>query len=395
MALTNFKAFSELELRLGPLTLLTGLNSSGKSSVLQALALLHQSHTSGNLLGAADLATAPPAEDRRPSAAPPAGLLLNGELVGLGTGRDVLHEDFVGDEPLVTIAVDEGELRYAWTARYEAEQNLLPLVRALLPVADKLGTSGEAGVHPSYFTRGFQYLHADRISPAEFYPRDHQTAVGRRFLGTKGEHTINYLRQFGREEVPEPLRHRNQRDRRLLQQAAAWIGELCPGIDLQAHIIDGTDQVRLSYGFDGPRGTRRRPTNVGFGLTYALPVVVACLTSGPGSLLLLENPEAHLHPRGQTGMALLAAASAANGAQVVMETHSDHVLNGLRLAVKRGRLRPEDAVLHYFRHDQAGSKDDHLGVEVVSPAVDREGRLDQWPHGFFDELENTLDQLLS
>lgn len=71
-----------------------------------------------------------------------------------------------------------------------------------------------------------------------------------------------------------------------------------------------------------------------------------------------------------------------------METHSDHVINGVRLAVKRGQLTPEQVVLHYFRGDGTG-------VDVVSPKVDRDGLLDQWPEGFFDELENTLDQLIS
>jgi len=156
-------------------------------------------------------------------------------------------------------------------------------------------------------------------------------------------------------------------------------------VDIQAAAVDGTDVVRLSYGFAGSNSTRRRPTNAGFGLAYALPIVVACLTARLGSLVLLENPEAHMHPQGQTRMAGLAAAAAA---QLVVETYSDHVLNGVRLAVKRGVLTPDQAVLHYFRGNGEGA-------DVVSSSIDRDERLDQWPEGFFDELENTLDQLLS
>lgn len=392
LTLTNFKAFQHADLALGPLTLLTGLNSSGKSSVLQALALLHQSYTAGDLDRAGEVAR----KGRvKAGSVPGSGFLLNGELVGLGTGQDVLHEDFVGDEPEITLAVDEGAYRYSWTVAYEAEQNLLPLSAADLPLTSEGAAppAGDAAVVPGYFTGGFQYLHADRITPAEFYPRDHHTAVGRSFLGVRGEHTVNYLRHHSHhktDEVPTgPLRHRSTTAKNLLAQTAAWVGELCPGVDIQADAIQGTDVVRLSYGFQGPRGTRRRPTNVGFGLTYVLPVVVACLTARPGSLVLLENPEAHLHPQGQTRMAGLAAAAAAQGAQIVVETHSDHVLNGVRLAVKRGLLAPEQAVLHYFR---GGGGE---GIDVVSPGIDRDGRLDQWPEGFFDELENTLDQLLS
>jgi predicted ATPase len=390
LTLTNFKAFQHVELPLGPLTLLTGLNSSGKSSVLQALGLLHQSYTAGDFDGVRALAGQ--LERRRDHVAPGNGFLLNGELVVLGTGQDVLHEDFAGQEPEITLAVSEGAYRYSWTVAYEPEQNLLPLTGVDLPLTTEGAAppDGDAAVVPGYFTAGFQYLHADRISPAEFYPRDHHVAVGRGFLGVRGEHTVNFLRHHARHEVPEgPLRHPRAGSALLLDQAAAWMGELCPGVDIRADAIEGTDSVRLSYGFgDAFTSTaRRRPTNVGFGLTYALPIVVACLTARPGSLVLLENPEAHLHPHGQTRMAGLAASAAAQGAQLIVETHSDHVLNGVRLAVKRGLLTPDQAVLHYFRGDGTG-------VDVVTPHIDRDGHLDQWPDGFFDELENTLEKLL-
>ncbi|MFH8613801.1 DUF3696 domain-containing protein [Streptomyces sp. NPDC017979] len=390
LTLHNFKAFQHTELTLGPLTLLTGLNSSGKSSVLQALGLLRQSYEAGDLAVSQYLP-----EARRAGMAVSVanqGLLLNGELVGLGTGDDVLHEDFAEDEARIGLGVDEGAYHYRWTVEYEGEQNLLPLLDVDLPYTSegRDRPTGPEAVAPSFLTAPFQYLHADRISPAEFYPRDHHAAVGRGFLGVRGEHTVNFLRHHARDEVPEgPLHHPKAESDLLLDQTAAWMGDLCPGVDIQADAIEGADAVRLSYGFQGTLGPtrRRRPTNVGFGLTYVLPIVVACLTARPGSLVLLENPEAHLHPQGQTRMAALAAAAAAQGAQVIMETHSDHVINGVRLAVKRGRLAPGQAVFHFFRGDGTG-------VEVVSPRVDTDGMLDQWPTGFFDELENTLDQLI-
>ncbi|MFE9646433.1 DUF3696 domain-containing protein [Streptomyces sp. NPDC006365] len=382
LTLTNFKAFQHADIPLGPLTLLTGLNSSGKSTVLQALALLRQSWTSGNI----DISISGPVNRGEE-----AGLLLNGEFVGLGTGQDVLHEDFAGDEPRITLAVSEEPYRYEWTAGYAPEQNLLPLKLVEVPLTEEGPNAprDETAVAPRYFTDGFQYLHADRITPTERYPRDHHMAVRRGFLGIRGEHTVNFLRHHAGDEVPEgPLRHRRAASSRLLDQVAAWMRELCPGVHIKTEVIEATDSVRLSYGFgNAPKPTQRRPTNVGFGLTYALPIVVACLSARPGSLVLLENPEAHLHPRGQTAMAQLAAASAAQGAQLVVETHSDHVLNGMRLAVKRGVLPADQAVVHYFRNDGAGA-------QVITPKIDADGLLDQWPEGFFDELDHTLDQLL-
>ncbi|MFJ4869506.1 DUF3696 domain-containing protein [Streptomyces sp. NPDC088757] len=391
LTLHNYKAFRHAEIPLGPLTLLTGLNSSGKSSVLQSLALLRQSYESGDLAFSAMLPQARQAGLRTSIANQ--GFLLNGELVSLGTGEDVLHEDFTEDEPRIGLAVDEGPYHYGWTTAAELEQNLLPLVDVDLPGTSEGGRerpAGPAAVTPAFFTSPFQYLHADRISPAEFYPRDHQVAIGRGFLGVRGEHTVNFLRHHREDTVPAgPLRHPKAASDDLIDQTAAWMGDLCPGVDIQADAIKGTDVVSLSYGFQGALGAtkRRRPRNVGFGLTYVLPIVVACLSARPGALILLENPEAHLHPQGQTQMAALAASAAAQGAQVIMETHSDHVINGVRLAVKQGRLTPGQALFHYFRGDGTG-------VDFVSPRVDGDGMLDQWPRGFFDELENTLDQLI-
>lgn len=369
LTLVNFKAFRRLELPLGPLTLLTGLNSSGKSSVLQALALLRQS-----------FGTARSTENTQ-------GLLLNGELVELGSARDVLHDDFgpaddpkTVDGPAVGLVVEEEET-VRFTGLYDPEE----------PDEDVMETRVSPRL-PSCLDRPFQYLHADRITPAVTYPRSRQVAINRGFLGVRGEHTVNYLRHYGETEVPDgPRRHPGATSPQLRDQTVAWMQELCPGVNLQATAIEGTDSVRLSYGFGGTAGInatgRRRPAHVGFGLTYALPIVVACLTAAPGSLLLLENPEAHLHPKGQSRMAALVAAAAAGGAQLVVETHSDHVLNGVRIAVKRGALQPNDAVVHFFRGNGSGA-------EVVSPSVDKDGMLAQWPEGFFDEWESSLEELL-
>ncbi|WP_338044553.1 AAA family ATPase [Nostoc edaphicum] len=115
------------------------------------------------------------------------------------------------------------------------------------------------------------------------------------------------------------------------------------------------------------------------------------LASEPDTLILVENPEAHLHPRGQTKMGELLALAASCGVQVVIETHSDHVLNGIRLAVHSGKLEPEDVQLHYFQRQE---KQGQIFTEVVSPRIDRNGRIDRWPDGFFDEWEKNLITLL-
>ncbi|WP_049574885.1 AAA family ATPase [Streptomyces sp. SBT349] len=369
LGITNFKAFGRQDIALAPFTLLTGLNSSGKSTVLQALALLRQSHEAGVLEDGAD-----------------SGLLLNGEFVQLGTGKDVRHEAYPKDDPDIGLSVAPAASAsepLSWRALYGSEDDLLKLAAsppARLSLIDAL---------PELFGPRFQYLKADRIVPDISYPRSHHAVVRRGFLGARGEHTANYLRVHQDDSIEADLRHPSSPSGTLLAQTDAWMQQLCPGVDLQAIGIDGTDTVRLSYGFGSgvSASNRYRPTNVGFGLTYALPVVIACLTARPDSLILLENPEAHLHPQGQTSLAYLAAAAVAAGAQLVVETHSDHVLNGLRISVKNGRIPASATAVHFF------GRSGHSG-EVVSPGMSDDGMLSDWPRGFFDEWENSLDQLL-
>ena len=161
--------------------------------------------------------------------------------------------------------------------------------------------------------------------------------------------------------------------------------------------IPEADCAVASYRYERPADVPSRPfraTNVGFGVSYALPPVVALLAPKPdGSnsrehLVVIENPEAHIHPAGQTAMAELAARAVASGSQVVLETHSDHVLNGVRLAVVEGILSPDVVVIHYF--ERSG-----LDVRMTTPVITDNGRLDIWPEGFFDQYERDLSRLIS
>lgn len=193
--------------------------------------------------------------------------------------------------------------------------------------------------------------------------------------------------------MQEKLLHPASASSNLRDQVAAWMGEVSPGVRINLTPNMGTDTVSLRYSFAFVSGKQVsnefRATNVGFGITYTLPILVAILSSAPGALILIENPEAHLHPKGQSTMGELMAHAASCGIQIVVETHSDHVLNGIRVAVHDAKLSPDDVQLHFFRRRE----EDGL-VEVVSPNVDRDGRIDKWPDGFFDEWDKNLEALL-
>ena len=155
---------------------------------------------------------------------------------------------------------------------------------------------------------------------------------------------------------------------------------LFPGFRLDLREVSGTSTVAV--GLRTSDDTEfHRPTHTGFGLTQCFPIVVAALAAGDGDLLLIENPELHLHPAGQARMGGFLADVAAAGRQVLLETHSDHVLNGVRRAVKDRRLDAEDVAVHFFRPRLEDRP------QVVSPALDSDGRIDSWPPGFFDQFD--------
>ncbi|ACB94414.1 DUF3696 domain-containing protein [Beijerinckia indica] len=364
--LRNFKTFDETELNLGSLTLLAGLNGSGKSTVIQALGLLRQSFDARFLTSGA--------------------LALNGELVEIGTGRDVLYHGF-----------DIPQIRIVLGTRRGTEEAILSWAAEVPTDGDVLTCNEKPDDHAladfDLFRPGFQLLRADRITPSTTFPKSQHAVRQQRFLGARGEYTAHFLLEFGEEiSTAKLLRWPGEPEVASLgAQVNAWMQEFSPGVRVEAVPVPMTDFIRLVFSYKGEGvayGEPLRPTNVGFGLTHALPVIVACLAASPGSLLIVENPEAQLHPRGQVAIGRLLALTAAGGVQVIVESHSDHVLNGIRLAVKDKQLASSEAQFHFF------SRLPGKASSYETPVVGEGGRLSYWPSGFFDQWEKSLDSLL-
>jgi predicted ATPase len=132
---------------------------------------------------------------------------------------------------------------------------------------------------------------------------------------------------------------------------------------------------------------------MGFGITYALPIILAGLVAVEGGILVVENPEAHLHPAGQSRMGVFLAWLAGKGVQVIVETHSDHILNGMRRAIaQHSYISADSSILHFFSQ----SEDDEFGTNSVPLRFEANGSVSSWPKGFFDQYQidvATLGQL--
>jgi len=360
--LRNFKCFASQSFLLGNLTLLTGLNGAGKSTVLQSLLLLRQSKLDGLL-------------DRT-------GLSLNGSLVQLGTARDIFYEDAEKDDFSFRLELDDHSSG-DWVFRYDRKSDV---------VRRKSGKTPKELYQSSLFTDGFHYLQAERVGPRVGSSMSDYQVLQKHQLGPHGEYTAHFLAAYGEQPLPLlELAHSASEGRTLRSQVEAWMSEVSPGVQIDVTTNPDLDLVNLRYRFVRARDVSNyyRPTNVGFGISYTLHVLVALLSSKPGTLLLLENPEAHLHPRGQSQLGGLIAQAAQAGVQILVETHSDHILNGIRVAVHDNLLSHENLKLYYLTRQA-----DANAAVVIEPKMDRHGRIDQWPDGFFDEWEKRLEQLL-
>lgn len=379
--LHDFKCFELLRLPLSDLTLLSGANASGKSSVLQALVLLHQTM-----------------RDHEWSAR----LLLNGKAIKMGTVSDIV--DKVHGRRTLEIGIVDGESNYHWSFSGERSDMSMevdfvsvngskhespPMLQFLLPalmnteVKQVIEFSGahRAGVMQltldslPYRLRGLTYITAERIGPREFYSLDETANV----VGPAGEHAISVLHLGRDERILNELILDGIAPTRL-RQVEARMQQFFPGCGLEVQQVPHVNAVTL--GLRTSEATDfHRPIHVGFGLTQILPIVVAALSAEKGAILLIENPEVHLHPAGQALMGQFLADVARAGIQVIVETHSDHVLNGIRRSIKAERLQSDQVSIHFFK-SRSGE-----AAQVLSPQIDSSGNLDSWPEGFFDQFD--------
>jgi predicted ATPase len=245
------------------------------------------------------------------------------------------------------------------------------------------------------FTDNFQYLNAERIGPRQSYGSSTSYIETRKQIGSKGEYAVHYLNVFGTSEriQSDILHHPKARSRALIHEVDAWLSEISPGTKLNTTAVPGTEMVLLDIQFETTLDftNRFRPVNVGFGISFVLPVVLSLLLAKKDRLIIIENPEAHLHPRGQAEMGRLMALAAQTGAQIIAETHSDHILNGVRVAVKNGDIAKEDTRIFFFDRK---TTDFEQFSHVVPIRIDHKGELSEYPPNFLDEWNNQLFKLI-
>ena len=347
----GFKCFSsQTTMQMSQLTICAGMNSVGKSTLVQAILLMRQSYD--KVMGSR------PDEKYRK-------ILLNTASLNLGNTQQIMPTGKMRlstDDSFFDYVSSNDDLSLNISKAYADEYSLL---------ASRI-----------------YYLNAERLGPRNYQTMRSHSAL---HCGYQGEYTFDVIQRDPFAETPESrcfdsASNKNIRD--LIRQIGYWMSFIVNGVD-----VDFTSDINTQLAhmrvrqpdMDTPLGS---PYNFGFGISYVLPIITTGLIAEANSLFIVENPEAHLHPAGQSRIGEFLAQVSCDNVQVMVETHSEHVLNGIRKYALKHRLDPEQICINYFSID--GDPKRH---SVNRLPLNKNMDILSWPTGFFDQEMSDMKEL--
>lgn len=355
--ISGFKRFHKQNFDFAPLTILTGLNGSGKTSLIQALLLTWEAAVNSK-------------DDI---------VRLNGPFgMELGTAEDIRNWKA---NDLISIQLhSQSQGQSTWKMKIISDEALY-LVTEEKPTNLPIPFSGQP--------RSFSYLCAERFGPRSILGTS-PVPADKLEVGTQGEHCAHVLSAIGDKPLQYQMRlHPNRENNRstfLKYEIEQWLTEIARPIEIQTIPYPGATVTALQ--FRSPGGEWVRAPNMGFGVSYSLPIVLAGLICQPHGIFIVENPEAHLHPAGQSRIGVFLGWLASRGIQVLVETHSDHVINGIRRAIAEYEyLNHTDAIVYFF---EASDENEPLPKKLTFSEI---GGISGWPNGFFDQYQIDVSAL--
>lgn len=350
LSIKNFKCFAELAVPLAQMTVFCGPNSGGKSTIIQAL-LLHAYASSHR------------------------DIPLNGPYgMQLGESENLVSRNASDDaNDGFTVAMSPG-----YSVSFSAGQSPRYIIADLSE-----GTATASDV---------LYLSAERVGPRLVQESYSDIDPSSTNVGHSGQYSAEVLLGREREQVRKELRPGDAKEKILLRSVVEhYMGELFGPIEVQAR-PNGNAPPSIYFKRPGVEEDWVIASHTGFGITYALPVILGGLLAAPGSTLIVDSPEAHLHPFAQTAIARFLSKIASSGVNVILETHSDYIVDGLRISITSSEdntLAGEECVLVSVGSGVGGSKD------VRQITIRSDGKPSEWPPGFFDQHVHNMQAILS
>lgn len=348
----GYKSIDRVELELKNFTLLSGVNSAGKSSVIQAVLYMVRMM-------------------KKP------GWYTTKYHFELGKFIDIRNTVKGNKEICVELDTEEnGAGAKTVGARIYQDGG-----------EDKMAffSEGQKGSMGYMDWRQVIYLPVERAGVLNFYPLSLEAPYE---IGSRGEYAFSCLALCGQDALREPAFAYEPEEIGLSMnnQVNYWLESLM-GFRIRTNIVQDMDQVVVTY---SNMGSNRyyRAQNVGTGITYMSMLIIAALSCQKGDTLIIENPEIHMHPRAQSRFMELAAFLSGRGLQVILETHSDHIYNGMRKCLKNRKLLNQDAVVYYLELDE------NMQTRVNRIRFNDQGAEENHPQGLFDQFDDDLDELL-
>lgn len=377
LTIQNFKSHSKTEISLGNLTVFCGANGVGKSSIIQSLLLLRDTFM----------------RDRDFK-----NLDLKSKSVKVGTVNDAIYEFAEMDGFVINFDTSDTHFKFVYEAKSEDART-----KTFVSLNDENSEIPEKPETESLFNENFQYISAFRLGPQiQYFKEDKIVTIYRQISDNDGqaEYFVHFLDHFKNIEVIDTLSHQDSTYKDLFSQVIAWEKEISEGINIEVQDL-GKLGYSLKYSFDAERGATRRTRyfeaiNVGFGITYVMPILIAILSAKPGALIIIENPEAHLHPNGISGLTKLLALAAQAGIQIIIETHSDHVINGILVQSKsfeedKKKTGVDKDLVALYQFSRAKKSQNSIATPIK---INEGGRILKQPSGFFDQIEKDLEKLM-
>lgn len=341
ITINNLKSIDKTTLKLAPLTILTGINSSGKSTVIQALMLLIKNSCISNRYSMEELIR-----------------YLNDFQVirnkkNNAKSVDISVIDNSGENHTLKITADKVEKKIDLPYLYE---------------------NNEEGGSEVF------YLNANRIGAQDL------VQISERKVGNLGEYLFSTFDKIKGHALPDYLLN-FEGSKTIGYQVSQWLTTITNSpIELITEKVG--DQVKVSFKVK-ELDTYISPFNLGAGMSYIAKVIIICIMAKKGDLIFLENPEVQLHPKAQAQLGVFLAFIANSGIQLVVETHCEHLINRVAYEVYEDHIISSDVVIHY--KGDVEQDFDTILIDENGEFNDIDGQVIGFPSGFFDA---TLPELM-
>lgn len=323
------KSIRDLSIECSNFNLFVGTNSSGKSTFLQALLIAAQKE-------------------------------LNGKYISLGEFREARNYSMPNSP--IEIEITEKDRKLLGGIKFiEDEEKEGHIVKKFFKNAiseEILIDDSTAGIdlEQSFLPKEdvfFHYLSCHRIGVDDIYKKN---MIDETDFGIDGEYAFAYLLRNEETVVDEKMVVRkNDATNSLLGQVNYWLDYIV-GMTLAINDLKKTNYLQVKYNNNPTNFSSDtlycRPVNVGSGISYLISILITCLGAEAGSVIIIENPEIHLHPKAQSRLCEFLYHASKAGRQLFIESHSDHIFNGLRVGVAQGKIKQEEITVNFFAMDE-------------------------------------------